>query len=186
MYLRRLLRWTLRFRKRCGYGIHSPFAFQFVTGVVYEGGEYYAYRKLRKDWQRSAPLRFKDYKLLFRIANFQQAETFTLYPSKENDTFALEALRLGKRMRYVPFADAQNVDLIYAADGWETCTNELISRLAEGGMLIVKKLRGKVRRKAWRKILAHDAAVVTFDLSDFGIVMNRPTLQREHYVINYF
>ena len=38
----RPLRWLLRFRKRCGYGIHSPFAFQFVTGVIYEKGAYFA------------------------------------------------------------------------------------------------------------------------------------------------
>ena len=38
----RSLRWLRRFRKRRGYGIHSPAAFQFVTGVVYEKGEYYA------------------------------------------------------------------------------------------------------------------------------------------------
>ena len=35
-----------RIRHRRGYGVHSPFAFNFLTYVVYERGEYYAYRDL--------------------------------------------------------------------------------------------------------------------------------------------
>ncbi|MDE5665025.1 MAG: hypothetical protein K2I31_03680 [Duncaniella sp.] len=31
-----------------GFGIHSPFAFRFVTCVLRESGEYYAYRELRR------------------------------------------------------------------------------------------------------------------------------------------
>lgn len=40
--------WLKRFRHRRGYGVHSPFAFDFLTYVVYERGEYYAYRELKK------------------------------------------------------------------------------------------------------------------------------------------
>lgn len=186
MFLRRLVRWVLRFRKRCGYGIHSPFAFQFVTGVVYEKGEYYAYRQLCKDCHSSRLLRIKDYKLLFRIANFQQASTFTVFPDKEADTFAFEALMLGKRMRYATYTGTGKVELIYAAENWESQFDKLISQLTEGGMLIVRNLRGRTSRKAWKGFLMHQEAVVTFDLGDFGIVMNRSNLQHENYVINYF
>ena len=38
--------WLMRFRHRCGYGVHSPFAFNFLTGVVYERTPYYAYARL--------------------------------------------------------------------------------------------------------------------------------------------
>ncbi len=186
MFLSRLVRWALRFRKRCGYGIHSPFAFQFVTGVVYEKGAYYAYRKLHDDFPHSSTLRLKDYKLLFRIANFQQAETFTLFPNEETDTFALEALMQGKRMSFVPYGSAEKVGLVYAADNWEAHIDDITSRLAEGGTLVVKDLNGRTRRRAWKSLLMRPEAVVTFDLGDFGIVMYRPNLQREHYVVNYF
>lgn len=50
----RPLRWLLRFRHRRGYGIHSPFAFSFVTGVVYEQGTYYAYPELKAMYKNSA------------------------------------------------------------------------------------------------------------------------------------
>lgn len=48
-----------------GFGIHSPFAFRFVTRVLREDGEYYAYRELRRIAHSGA--RFADLSLLFRI-----------------------------------------------------------------------------------------------------------------------
>lgn len=42
------------------------------------------------------------------------------------------------------------------------------------------------KREAWRRMLDMPQCVVSFDLRDFGIVMYRPELQREHYRVNYF
>ena len=42
-YLKRPLIWLSRFRYRCGYGVHSPFAFSLITDVIYEKMPYYAY-----------------------------------------------------------------------------------------------------------------------------------------------
>ena len=63
-----------RFRHRRGYGVHSPFAFDFLTFVVYERGEYYAYRDLTgrhpvSVFQRNGHL-VKCRKFLFRLANY--------------------------------------------------------------------------------------------------------------------
>ena len=73
---KRTWNWLTRFRHRQGYGIHSPYAFNFVTGVVYESGHYYADAMLKKVYaqaQQRQGLRLKDCRLLFRLANFQQA-----------------------------------------------------------------------------------------------------------------
>ena len=76
----RPLRWLLRFRHRRGYGIHSPFAFSFVTGVVYEQGTYYAYPELKAMYKKLRPhgVRLKDGRLLFRLANFAQPHVIGL------------------------------------------------------------------------------------------------------------
>ena len=34
--LKRPFIWLSRFRHRCGYGVHSPFAFSLITQVIYE------------------------------------------------------------------------------------------------------------------------------------------------------
>lgn len=40
--------WLSRFRYRCGYGVHSPFAFSLITDVIYEYTPYYAYHALQE------------------------------------------------------------------------------------------------------------------------------------------
>ena len=42
--LKRPFIWLSRFRHRCGYGVHSPFAFNLITQVIYESTPYYKYR----------------------------------------------------------------------------------------------------------------------------------------------
>ena len=63
-----------RFRHRRGYGVHSPFAFNFLTYVVYERGEYYAYRDLAArhpvPFFRCGGHLAKCRKFLFRLANY--------------------------------------------------------------------------------------------------------------------
>ena len=63
----------LRFRHRCGYGIHSPFAWAKVTGVVYECGLYYAYAPLLTAHPmgsgRHDGMTLGDLRLLFRLSN---------------------------------------------------------------------------------------------------------------------
>ena len=48
-YLKRPLIWLSRFRYRCGYGVHSPFAFSLITDVIYEKMPYYAYDLLKAE-----------------------------------------------------------------------------------------------------------------------------------------
>lgn len=67
--------WLKRIRHRCGYGIHSPFAFDFVTGVIYETDAYYAYADIERRlcgnfWQRM--VQRKHQRLLFRLANYDK------------------------------------------------------------------------------------------------------------------
>ena len=44
--LKRPFIWLSRFRHRCGYGVHSPFAFNLITQVIYESTPYYKYKDL--------------------------------------------------------------------------------------------------------------------------------------------
>ena len=41
-----------RFRYRCGYGVHSPFAFSLITDVIYEKMPYYAYDLLKVEQKK--------------------------------------------------------------------------------------------------------------------------------------
>lgn len=67
--------WCRRFRKRCGYGVHSPSDFFLITFVIYEKLPFYAYERLLGFRQRSGirpEHREKVDRLLFRLVNYLQ------------------------------------------------------------------------------------------------------------------
>ena len=73
--------WLSRFRYRCGYGVHSPFAFSLITDVIYEKMPYYAYSSLKKEqkkmirergWTKGSQ---KVNRFLFRLVNRVQPDT---------------------------------------------------------------------------------------------------------------
>ncbi|MGM9695089.1 MAG: hypothetical protein ACI3YC_08795 [Alloprevotella sp.] len=185
--LLRPFRWLRRFRNRCGYGIHSPFAFQFVTGVIYEAGEYYAYEALEKRYREGngSAFRLKDCKLLFRLANFAHAET--AFETLGAESAAREALHQGSlTTRFL--SQPASADFIclgpdFPPERWR----EMLDLLQEGGLLVVSHVAfSRQRRRAWKRLLTHEKAQVTFDLADFGLIFFRPDLQREHRTINYY
>ncbi len=81
--LKRPFIWLYRFRHRCGYGVHSPFAFNLITHVIYESTAYYKYEELAKAQQQLELEKDKRWKyeskkvkrLLFRLVNYTQPET---------------------------------------------------------------------------------------------------------------
>lgn len=185
----RWLRWLFRFRHRQGYGIHSPFAFSFVTDVVYESGAYYAYPELDRLWQQArrsglTPLRRKDCRLLLRLANYVrpvQAVVVGLGPQ----SVEMACMRAGSR-HTIWTAEGCSADLVVAMKGWEHRAVELLERVNPGGMLLLYGVgRNADSRRAWQQVLQQLAAQVSFDLYDWGVVCCRPELQRQHYVVNY-
>lgn len=71
--LLRGLNWCKRFRKRCGYGVHSPADFFFITFVIYESLPFYSYsplHHLRRLVSHLPGHREKVDKLFFRLVNY--------------------------------------------------------------------------------------------------------------------
>ena len=81
--LKRPFIWLYRFRHRCGYGVHSPFAFNLITHVIYESTAYYKYEELAKaqkqlELEKDRRWKYESKKvkrLLFRLVNYTQPET---------------------------------------------------------------------------------------------------------------
>lgn len=95
--------WLKRFRHRRGYGVHSPFAFDFLTYVVYERGEYYAYRELKKRYPVVCLCgglhRLKCRKFLFRLSNYVHPSLIRIYGHvKEAETAYLAGMPFGRGM----------------------------------------------------------------------------------------
>lgn len=81
--LKRPFIWLRRFRHRCGYGVHSPFAFDLITRVIYEKAPYYKYKDLAEEEEKLAPEKGvcweyesrKVKRLLFRLVNYARPDT---------------------------------------------------------------------------------------------------------------
>lgn len=191
MSLSHLLRpwhWLLRIRHRCGYGIHSPFAFSFVTGVVYEAWPYYAYAPLRRRWPvLPAGLRRKDAQLLFRLANFCHPCGLQC-PDAEGLEAAVAYLQAACPHAALSLAAEPNgSDMVVCLQPWDDCAARLLEALPTGGMLVLHRIHATQRRSAaWQRLLHMPQAQIAFDLRDFGIILHLPHMQRAHYVINYF
>ena len=61
--LKRPFIWLYRFRHRCGYGVHSPFAFNLITHVIYESTAYYKYEELARAQKQLEPEKDKHWKI---------------------------------------------------------------------------------------------------------------------------
>ena len=185
-YPKRTLRWLLRIRHRCGYGIHSPFAFSFVCDVIYERATYYAYARLEKAYRRRTArgLRRKDCRLLFRLANFVHPAVCSLSGERAAGTWFQYLSAGSTSTRYCEALCP--ADLVVGDEHWADHADELLDAVREHGMLLLPGIdRNATRRAAWKALQTRPQSQVTFDLGDFGLIFYRPDLQREHYVINY-
>lgn len=196
--LKRRWIWLKRFRHRRGYGVHSPFAFNFITNVVYEQGEYYAYAMLR-DRHRSMARYWgghsmKCRKFLFRLANYVHPSVITMY-GDVNDVWR-DYITAGCRTAQVCYGRKNNK----GNDNEEQKELAVINRdvLPKQWQETVRSIQGKdsaciivgihdssLAQQEWCKIMEETIVAVTFDLYDFGIIFFDTSKQKQHYIVNF-
>ena len=166
--------WLLRFRHRCGYGVHSPFAFHFLTDVVYERTAYYAYATLDATLPLSLRLRRrKGLHLLLRLANWLQPRTVSLPADAPYARAYLMAGCAGAVVRMDVPATGADMILLREPD------DEAARRVSDGGVLV---LDGLQKHREWFR---HLPATLTFDLYDVGVAIYEKRLGKQHYIINF-
>ena len=189
----------LRFRHRCGYGIHSPFAWAKVTGVVYERGLYYAYAPLLTAHPmgsgRHDGMTLGDLRLLFRLSNDTHPRRGHIIVGK--DLAAPEAyIRSGCESCEWTTAEAapptlpkgETLDFGYldAPEAWPALAEQAVEQLSNGGALVIRGIhRHAADRTAWHRLQAQQRVRVTFDLYEFGLVYVEQRLNKEDYIISY-
>lgn len=166
--------WLMRIRHRCGYGVHSPFAFRFLTDVVYEHTPYYAYSTLDEALPLAHSMRRrKGLHLIFRLANWLQPAVAVL-PQEAHHTrrYLLAGCR---RTLVLADAPAHGADLIVLREPDE----QAAQMVRAGGVLILDNLQ---QHREWFRRLP---AALTFDLYDLGVAIYEERLTKQHYIINF-
>ena len=166
--------WLRRIRHRCGYGVHSPFAFRFITDVIYMKLPYYAYEELDKG------LAFKDtYRvrkilhMLLRVSNWRQPETIVCLSAP---AYVPRYLSAGcKRAGLTENIPEGQIDLCWL----DVPNEEIVSHLNEQSVLILDHL--DIHREWFRNL----PSVVSFDLYDTGIAFFDTKYNKQHYIVNF-
>ena len=203
--LKRPFIWLRRFRHRRGYGVHSPFAFNFITNIIYERTPYYKYDELlvsQKEQARQKDCGW-DYetgkvkRLLFRVVNYCQPATIVDAGCLSASSLYLKAAKEGAD--YTAAADLSElfleagvpVDFLYVHDYRrpefvEEVFNLCASRSTQRSVFVVEGIRYTPSMMAlWKRLVRHERAGITFDLYDLGIVFFDKTKNKQDYIVNF-
>lgn len=203
--LKQTLIWLKRFRYRCGYGVHSPFAFDFITNVIYEKTAYYAYRQIRHtigNDRGQEKIKYttnaeKINKLLFRLVNRTQPQTivdlggqpytslYLLAAKKGVDYIAVtdrDALGLMKEIQ-VDFLHINVPDNPIAAKEIIECA---VGKVRQNSVFAIQGIyHSNAMKTLWKQFVADDRVGITFDLYDIGIAFFDKTKIKQHYIVNF-
>lgn len=198
--------WMKRIRHRCGYGVHSPFAFDFITNVIYERTPYYAYEDLEKELDGMAKLRGKEWKedvprkvrrLLFKMVNRMQPHCL-LYVGPDSPAIPfLKAPRQALVLKRVdwdaqePAAEREKWDFVVldalrlkegVPDWWKRWKGSLHT----GSVLVIRGVgTSKENRAVWAWLKEQPETGISFDLYEVGIVFMDLSRVKQHYVVNF-
>lgn len=173
--------WLRRFRKRRGYGVHSPFAFNFITDVVYERWPYYAYRQLdllHPQWVCRLRLRpVKLSRLLFRIANYAHPRRACILGGTPIAKASLQAAV--PSAQWTDSLSSPSFDFIYL----DAPNADVLLYTHPDTVLVLDNLQTHL--PFWQQLLSDQRVAISFDLYDVGIVMFNKRLNRKDYIVNF-
>lgn len=197
--------WLKRFRYRCGYGVHSPFAFNFITNVIYERGCYYAYQELERNQvgQDCAPaaqtgkhLR-KVHRLLFRLVNYMQPSV--IIDAGEPGIASLYMKAGKKNADYIsilpsdyilPPLDTSSFYLYIHCPGKPDVVRNVfesyIHKADRESMIVIGGIyKSASMKNLWKEIIDDERVGITFDLYDVGILFFDKSKIKQHYTVNF-
>lgn len=202
IYLRPWI-WLNRFRHRRGYGVHSPFAFNFITSVCYERLPYYKYAELiqtekalrdshGKEWSKSESLKVK--RLLFRLVNRTQPHTLVETGQETSATLYMQAAKSSMQVfRLCSIQELQSslpsqIDFLYLRHAtptfMEATFTRCLTRCTPNSVFVVRGIhRDKATKQLWKRM--KQQAVVTFDLYELGILFFNENYFKQDYIVNF-
>lgn len=203
--LKRLFIWLSRIRHRCGYGVHSPFAFELITCLIYERTPYYAYKKLEAEEKKQKQNHGKGWRsesrkvkrLLFRLVNRVQPNAIVDAGVPSSASLYLQS---GKATADYTFASELSelfleagvpVDFLYihhfknptfVKEVFHICA----ARSTQQSVFVINGIHySGAMKQLWERLKADDKVGITFDLYDVGILFFDKTKIKQHYIVNF-
>lgn len=193
--------WLSRFRYRCGYGVHSPFAFSLITDVFYEKRAYYSYADLSEKHKCCKNDTTLDYtchkvnKLLFRLVNRCQPNSVIAYCAAPKTLdylhYAKKSAPLYNISTLEGNMDTGSVDFVFInthSSSVDTLKafNHFADRANQNTLIVINGIcYNKQMRNAWIDIVSDNRSGITFDLYDVGLVFFDKKKIKQDYKINF-
>lgn len=195
--------WLSRFRYRCGYGVHSPFAFSLITDVIYEKRPYYAYRTLAVEQKKLAKERGWDRgtrkvnRLLFRLVNRMQPAHIIEVGHPSITSLYLQFAKPSAEFLFASdlselFLEADaSIDFLYLNEGrnpvlLEDVFRVCVRRTTSKSVFVIRGIGYSKSMKAlWKRLQEDERVGITFDLYDVGILFFDQTKIKQHYIVNF-
>ena len=190
-----------RFRYRKGYGVHSPFAFRFITEVINESSPYYSYIEIENiktgSGEKKNKLDCKVLKLVFRLVNQFQPRQFLEVGSEPSLEFPVTLAKRNIQYLYKetlfsikkeePFlADFVFIHHIVLEEDFETLKNSILNTIHSNSLLVISGVGySKKMKTLWKNIQEDKRVGITFDLYDVGLVFLDLKMNKQHYIVNF-
>jgi hypothetical protein len=195
--------WFTRFRHCHGYGVHSPFAFNFIRYVINEDTPYYDYETLQSEeikqnsshdshWLAES---LKVRRLLFRLVNFVQPATII-----DDGELTASSLYMRAGCRHAYYAGVQEIDedlfvsfpfFVYFHSSRQPFEIEnnflfLCDKMSKESAVIIYGIGYSPAMQAlWKRLIANKHVGISFDLYDMGILFFDTTLVKQNYIVNF-
>lgn len=156
-----------------GHGVHSPFAYRFITNVLRLKGRYYASDEL----DRLPDARWCT--LLFRLVCEFEPETVEV--PEDSTSAVLRALALAVSRVEVKKG-------VYDASGLEPVTgaSDAVRMFSKkGAVTAFRDIKSSHARAEWRRKLASMTCGMTFTDGRMAVIVERPDLARQDFEIDF-
>lgn len=206
-----IFNWIQRKRHAKGFGIHSPFAFHFVTGVIYEKHAYNAFFDIAKILCENGiqTTESKLHHLSYRLIRYFRPEKileinsgkginslYICHSDKQlvcrcvetDDKNRIAAKRLlesiGRKADFLvktDRSDSYNGIFLYLKNIPVDDTESLFSISKEEAFWVVSGIKSHTGKHFWKKIVEDKRVAITFDMKELGIAI----LKKSHHKSNY-
>lgn len=165
-----------------GFGIQSPSAYSFVTDVLCQRLPYHPYKELVQQYPDIRGKQLKFCRLLFRLANYQQAEK-TYIDASFSEAHRTYLQTGNRRSQFVSEPKGCALVVISAEEGHLLLKS--IEKLPDQAIIVLKNIYSKgLESDFWLKIKDLQKTSMTFDTYDYGIVVMGETAFQQHYLVN--
>lgn len=204
--------WLQRKRHAKGFGIHSPFAFNFITQIVYEKHGYYAFSDIANilSAHNIQETNVKINHLSYRVVTHFRPKTIlemglsdginTLYIGSASPDATRHCLYsedkktlLASNLQEYYSKNVEIIDKVDSSECYDAIfiylnrfavdTDKLFSMSSDNTFWVISGIKSGNGRRLWKNIVKDKRSRITFDMKDIGIVILKQSYNKRHYLI---